>query len=33
VSTYDTLIMMKKEMSNHLDGTVINHFIQILRGE
>lgn len=33
VSTFDTLIMMKKEMTNHLDGKVINHFIQILRDE
>ena len=33
VSTFDTLIMMKKEMINHLDGKIINHFIQILRDE
>lgn len=33
VSTFDTIIMMKKEMSNHLDGNIINHFVQILKGE
>ncbi len=32
-STFDTLIVMKKEMSNHLDNNVINHFLQILKGE
>lgn len=30
-STYDTLITMKKEMRNHLDSVLINHFILMLR--
>jgi len=33
VSTFDTIMMMKKEMSNHLDEKIINQFIQILKGE
>jgi len=33
ISTFDTIIVMKKEMSDHLDGHVINHFMQILKGE
>ncbi|MGB3750162.1 MAG: HD domain-containing phosphohydrolase, partial [Arcobacteraceae bacterium] len=31
ISTFDTLMMMKKEMSNHLDSEIINHFIQIFK--
>jgi len=31
VSTFETLVMMKKEMSNHLDPQIINHFIRIFK--
>jgi len=31
VSTFDTLIMMKKEMSKQLDGAIINQFINIFK--
>ncbi|RXJ60179.1 HD-GYP domain-containing protein [Candidatus Marinarcus aquaticus] len=30
-STFETLIMMKKEMRNHLDTVLINHFIMMLK--
>lgn len=30
-STYETLILMKKEMRNHLDSILINHFILMLK--
>jgi len=30
-STFETLVMMKKEMSNHLDVDIINHFIHIFK--
>jgi HD-GYP domain-containing protein (c-di-GMP phosphodiesterase class II) len=30
-STFETLIMMKKEMSKHLDVKIINHFINIFK--
>lgn len=29
VATFDTLLMMKKEMSKHLDINIVNHFIKI----
>lgn len=32
VGTFDTLIMMKKEMSNSFDSKLINNFIQMLKG-
>jgi len=32
VGTFDTLIMMKKEMSNSFDSNIINNFIKMLRG-
>lgn len=30
-STFETLIMMKKEMRNHIDSVLINHFIMMLK--
>ena len=30
-STFDTLVMMKKEMSSHLDRNIINFFIKIFK--
>ena len=33
VSTFQTLLMMKKEMCNHLDGNIVDHFIKIFREE
>jgi len=33
VSTFDTLIMMKKEMSKQLDSKIINAFIEIFRNK
>ena len=32
MGTFDTLIMMKKEMSNSFDSRIINGFIQMLKG-
>ena len=32
MGTFDTLIMMKKEMSNSFDSRIINSFIQMLKG-
>ncbi|ADG93927.1 metal dependent phosphohydrolase [Arcobacter nitrofigilis DSM 7299] len=31
--TFNTLVMMKKEMSKHLDGDVVNHFIGVFKEE
>jgi HD-GYP domain-containing protein (c-di-GMP phosphodiesterase class II) len=31
--TFNTLVMMKKEMLNHLDSNVVNHFIGIFKEE
>ncbi len=33
VSTFETLIMMKKEMSRHLDVTLVDEFIKIFKEE
>ncbi|MDD2641051.1 MAG: phosphohydrolase, partial [Arcobacteraceae bacterium] len=30
-STFETLILMKKEMRHHLDSILINHFILMLK--
>ncbi|WP_419765257.1 MAG: HD-GYP domain-containing protein [Arcobacter sp.] len=31
--TFNTLVMMKKEMSKHLDGKIVNHFIGVFKEE
>jgi HD-GYP domain-containing protein (c-di-GMP phosphodiesterase class II) len=33
MGTFNTLLMMKKEMSKHLDTTIVDHFINIFREE
>ena len=33
ISTFETLLSMKKEMRSHLDGMIVDHFIQIFREE
>jgi len=31
--TFNTLVMMKKDMSKHLDGKIVNHFIGVFKEE
>jgi HD-GYP domain-containing protein (c-di-GMP phosphodiesterase class II) len=33
IGTFNTLLMMKKEMSQHLDSSIVDHFIKIFKEE
>ena len=33
MGTFNTLVMMKKDMSKHLDSNIVNHFIGIFKEE